>query len=97
MSAHGTKIISRTRKLAGLTVGAGACLAALTIATPANAQDQPERPDGPVVVNPKPVDGGFELTSAAAGALGGITLAGAGLAIAAGLQRRRDNTAAHHA
>jgi hypothetical protein len=100
MSAHGTKTTTRTTKLARLAVGAGACLAGLTLAVPATAGVPPEPPDPPTVVyvdRDVPIDDGFETTSAAAGALGGIALAGAGLAITLGVQRRRDHTALHPA
>jgi hypothetical protein len=41
--------------------------------------------------------GGLEATSVALGALGGIALAGAGLGITLGIQRRRDHAALHTA
>ncbi|MFG1817803.1 hypothetical protein ACGFIF_28865 [Kribbella sp. NPDC049174] len=96
MSAHGTK---HTTKLVRLAVGAGACLAGLTLAVPATAGVPPEPPDTPTVVyvdRNVPIDDGFEATSVAAGALGGIALAGVGLAITLGVQRRRDHHTALH-
>jgi hypothetical protein len=48
---------------------------------------------GPVVQQ----GGGLEPTSVALGALGGIALAGAGLGITLGIQRRRDQAALHSA
>jgi hypothetical protein len=90
MSAHGTKLTTRTTKLARLTVCAGACLAGLTLALPATAGVAPEPPDPPTVVYVDE-DDGFETTSVAAGALGGIAVASVGLAITLGVQRRRDH------
>ena len=99
MSANGTKRTIRTNKVGRLVVGAGACLAGLTLAVPASAGVPPEPPDTPTVVYVErtvPIDDGFETTSVAAGALGGIALAGVGLAITLGVQRRRDDHTALH-
>jgi hypothetical protein len=93
MSVHRTKATSRTilTRLAG-AASATVALTALA-AAPAIAKDQPE-PDQPptVVYRDPPRDNGFDTTSIAAGALGGIAFAGAGLGIALGVQRRRDHS-----
>jgi hypothetical protein len=48
-------------------------------------------------VSPVEQESGLDTTSVALGALGGIALAGAGLGIARGVQRRRDHAAPHPA
>jgi hypothetical protein len=91
--------ITTITRLAAAT-GAGLALS-VTAALPAMAKVPPE-PDHPTVVYydrevPVVRDDGFDLTAAAAGALSGIALAGAGLGAAALVHRRRDHMAAQPA
>jgi hypothetical protein len=69
-------------------------VATLGVVAPANAQE-PSHPDGPGTVQaPGPsVDQGWEASQLAAGALGGILVAGGAIAIGAGI--RRHHAAAH--
>ncbi|TDO44616.1 hypothetical protein EV643_115116 [Kribbella sp. VKM Ac-2527] len=98
MSVHSTKNATKTTsptpnsmatKLIRLAVGAGAGLALTVMAAPASADVKPE--PSPVVQTVD--DDGLEATSIALGAFGGIALAGAGLGVTLGVQRRRDHTA----
>ncbi|HET6625299.1 MAG TPA: hypothetical protein VFG63_02820 [Nocardioidaceae bacterium] len=73
-------------------------IASLALAAPANAQnpkvEPPEMGGASLSLpNPGPVDNPFDYTALAGGALGGIVLAGAGVAAAAGLRRHRNNLA----
>ena len=77
---------SLTRIAAGTFV---AGITTLGVAAPAQAQ-QPSNPDGPgsLVTVSTDTGGGWELAQLATGALGGIVIAGAGVAAAAGLRHR---------
>ncbi|TDW93458.1 hypothetical protein EV137_0740 [Kribbella pratensis] len=101
MSAHSTKNATKTAcktilvRLALSTTATAALLGAA--AAPASAINQDPGGSGVVLPTPGPPatgpSGGVDATSAALGALGGIALGGAGLAVTLGLQRRRDHTA----
>jgi len=77
---------SLTRAAAGTFVAA---VATLGVVAPAHAQ-QPSNPDGPgsFVTVTSDSGNGWELAQLATGALGGIVIAGAGVAAAAGLRHR---------
>jgi hypothetical protein len=67
---------------------------------PPNSHNYPKDDVGYQVPSSGSVGGqgdGVEATSVALGALGGIALAGAGLGITLGVQRRRDHAAPHTA
>jgi hypothetical protein len=81
-------------KLTMLAAAAAASLALMTTAAPAMAQEYPS-PDGSSgerTTLPPPEDW-LDVSSAAFGALAGISLAAAGLGITIGAQRRRDHRA----
>jgi hypothetical protein len=82
---------SMTIRLAAM----GAVLVAtLAGAAPAMAMQPPEPHGGGTVETSDPlVNGSVDPTSAALGALGGIAVAGAGLAFGLGVQRRRGRSA----
>lgn len=98
MSAH-TKNAPKTT-LVRLALGTTATVAFLAVAAaPAGAINQD--PAGGAVSaassTPPATADGVDVTSAALGALGGIALGGAGLAVTLGVQRRRDHTGPHPA
>ncbi|MFG1818258.1 hypothetical protein ACGFIF_31150 [Kribbella sp. NPDC049174] len=108
MSVHSTKNATKTAcktMLVRLALGTTATAALLLVAAaPASAinQDHADRA-GVMFPAPSPApyatasSGGVDVSSAALGALGGIALGGAGLALTLGVQRRRDHTAARPA
>jgi hypothetical protein len=83
-------------KLTMLAAGAAASVALMTTAAPAMAQEYPS-PDGSsgerTTLPAPPPEEGLDVSSAAFGALAGISLAAAGLGITIGVQRRRDQRA----
>lgn len=90
--------MSTSRNISRLAAGVGAAvLTMLTMAGPVNAQlDQDPlgcASTGTCVVDaPADADNTSTTAAIALGAVGGIALAGAGMAVAAGLHRRRDNS-----
>ncbi|MFI6675553.1 hypothetical protein [Kribbella sp. NPDC050470] len=91
------------KKLTRATVAAaGVCAALVTMtASPAAAGVPPEPPwtAPPTTVPTQPptveTGQGLDVSSVALGALGAFTLAGAGLGITLGVQRRRDHAGLH--
>ena len=82
-------------KLTMLAAGAAASVALMATAAPAMAQQYPS-PDGSSgerTALPGPPSEGLDVSSAAFGALAGLSLAAAGLGITIGVQRRRDHSA----
>ncbi len=83
--------------------GGGAAIQTVGPSTPPvppNSHNYPKEDLGYGVASNGSVGGqgdGVEATSVALGALGGIALAGAGLGITLGVQRRRDHTTPHTA
>lgn len=77
-----------TTMLTRLAVGAGAGLALTLMAAPASADTKPEPGAGPRPVVQTTEESGLDTTSIALGALGGIALAGTGVGITLGVQRR---------
>lgn len=96
---------SMTTRLVRLAAGAAISVAFMTTAAPAMAQNAPEPAGGsiertldpPGSVPSAPAAPAVDVSSAALGALGGIALGGVGLGIMVGVQRRRDDSAVHHA
>ena len=86
------------RRKSPAVAAAGAFLAGvatLGVAAPAHAE-KPAQPDGPGSVLQGPtvtVDQGWQIGQLAAGALGGILIAGGAVAVGAGI--RRHHAAAH--
>jgi len=86
-----------TKTLTRLAIsGAATCLALLATAAPALAGEPGEPTFEPTTISGGPSTdgetGGLDATSVALGGLAGITLAGAGLGVTLGVQRRRDHT-----
>jgi hypothetical protein len=84
---------SMTTKMTMLAAGAAVSVAVMAGATPAMAQEYPS-PDGSSGQRTPapPVQGdGLDVNSVVLGSLAGIALAGAGLGISVGRQRRRDH------
>jgi hypothetical protein len=81
-------------KLTMLAAAAAATVALMTTAAPAMAQEYPS-PDGSSGERTPPPgppqDDLLDVSSAAFGALAGISLAAAGMGITIGVQRRRDH------
>jgi hypothetical protein len=106
MSVHSTNNPTKT-VLVRLALGTAASVAVVVAAAaPASAinQDQADGAGG-MFRGPSPApyavsaesSGAVDVTSAALGALGGIALGGAGLAVTLGVQRRRDHADPQHA
>ena len=79
-----------------LAAAAAISVALMTAARPAMAQEPPNPEGGSSgerTATAPVQDDGLDANSVALGALGGIALGGAGLAIALGTQRRRDHAA----
>ena len=98
-NAGRTRKQSMTSRLTRLAAGAAVSVAFMTVAAPAMASEPPEPRGGSIeyTVTPTAADGTVDLSSVALGALGGIALSGASLAIAFGVQHRRDRSAEHAA
>ena len=87
---------SMMTRLTMLAAAGAVSVVLMTAATPAMAQEYPNPEGGSSGDRTAPAqievpDEGLDTTSVALGALAGISLGGAGLAITLGMQRRRDH------
>jgi hypothetical protein len=96
MFTETAKPTSLRTKLVTLAAGAAAAVALMTTAAPAMAQEYPS-PDGSsgerTALAPAQSEDWLDVSSAAFGALAGISLAATGLGITIGVQRRREHRA----